>query len=331
MKKLAFIAVLLLSSSLSLAADYNTRVIKFAATSPKGTPPAIGMELFAKKVAERSDGKIKVRTFPNGVLGGDVQVLSSLQGGVVEMMTWNAGLMINHVTDFGILDFPFLYTDTAKVDAMLDGEVGKMLTDQLPKNNLVGLAFWELGVRNLTNNTRPVGTLEDIAGLKIRAQQSPLFLDVWRALGANPTPLPFTEVNTALETGTVDGQENPAALILASRFNEVQKYLSLTRHNYNPQIVLISKTFWDTLNSDEQQLLGEVAQEVRLEQRSISREADIKAIAELRSSGMQVNDLPPAEIARIQAKIRPVVDKYAAQINPELVSKVYQAMGYQAQ
>lgn len=331
MKKLAFIAVLLLSSSLSLAADYNTRVIKFAATSPKGTPPAIGMELFAKKVAERSDGKIKVRTFPNGVLGGDVQVLSSLQGGVVEMMTWNAGLMINHVTDFGILDFPFLYTDTAKVDAMLDGEVGKMLTDQLPKNNLVGLAFWELGVRNLTNNTRPVGTLEDIAGLKIRAQQSPLFLDVWRALGANPTPLPFTEVNTALETGTVDGQENPAALILASRFNEVQKYLSLTRHNYNPQIVLISKTFWDTLNSDEQQLLGEVAQEVRLEQRRISREADIKAIAELRSSGMQVNDLPPAEIARIQAKIRPVVDKYAAQINPELVSKVYQAMGYQAQ
>lgn len=331
MKKLAFIAVLLLSSSLSLAADYNTRVIKFAATSPKGTPPAIGMELFAKKVAERSDGKIKVRTFPNGVLGGDVQVLSSLQGGVVEMMTWNAGLMINHVTDFGILDFPFLYTDTAKVDAMLDGEVGKMLTDQLPKNNLVGLAFWELGVRNLTNNTRPVGKLEDIAGLKIRAQQSPLFLDVWRALGANPTPLPFTEVNTALETGTVDGQENPAALILASRFNEVQKYLSLTRHNYNPQIVLISKTFWDTLNSDEQQLLGEVAQEVRLEQRRISREADIKAIAELRSSGMQVNDLPPAEIARIQAKIRPVVDKYAAQINPELVSKVYQAMGYQAQ
>jgi len=176
MKKLAFIAVLLLSSSLSLAADYKTRVIKFAATSPKGTPPAIGMELFAKKVAERSDGKIKVRTFPNGVLGGDVQVLSSLQGGVVEMMTWNAGLMINHVTDFGILDFPFLYTDTAKVDAILDGEVGKMLTDQLPKNNLVGLAFWELGVRNLTNNVRPVGTLEDIASLKIRALQSPLFL-----------------------------------------------------------------------------------------------------------------------------------------------------------
>ncbi|HHJ1298178.1 MULTISPECIES: TRAP transporter substrate-binding protein [Pseudomonas] len=331
MKKLAVIAALLLSSSLSMAADYNPRVIKFAATSPKGTPPAIGMELFAKKVQERSDGKIKVRTFPNGVLGGDVQVLSSLQGGVVEMMTWNAGLMINHVTDFGILDFPFLYTDTAKVDAMLDGEVGKILTDQLPEKNLVGLAFWELGVRNLTNNARPVQSLEDIAGLKIRAQQSPLFLDVWAALGANPTPLPFTEVHTALETGTVDGQENPAALILASRFNEVQKYLSLTRHNYNPQIVLISKTFWDTLNRDEQQLLTEVAQEVRLEQRRISREADSKAIAELRSDGMQVNDMPAEEVARIQARIRPVVDKYAAQINPELVSKVYQAMGYQAQ
>lgn len=289
------------------------------------------MELFAKKVQERSEGKIKVRTFPNGVLGGDVQVLSSLQGGVVEMMTWNAGLMLNHITDFGILDFPFLYTDTAKVDAMLDGEVGKMLTDQLPAKNLVGLAFWELGERNLTNNVRPVQKLEDIAGLKIRAQQSPLFLDVWAALGANPTPLPFTEVHTALETGTVDGQENPAALILASRFNEVQKYLSLTRHNYNPQIVLIGKTFWDSLNKDEQQLLTEVAQEVRLEQRRISREADSKAIADLQGAGMQVNQLPPDEVARIQAKIRPVVDKYAAQINPQLVSKVYQAMGYQPQ
>ncbi|MBD9653190.1 TRAP transporter substrate-binding protein [Pseudomonas sp. PDM12] len=324
--KLTALAALLFASSLSFAAEYNSHTIKFAATSPKGTPPAIGMELFAKKVSERSGGKIKVRTFPNGVLGGDVQVLSSLQGGVIEMMTWNAGLMLNHVTDFGILDFPFLYTDTAKVDAMLDGEVGKMLTDQLPQQNLVGLAFWELGVRNLTNNKRPVERLEDIAGLKIRAQQSPLFLEVWSALGANPTPLPFTEVHTALETGTVDGQENPAALILASKFNEVQKYLSLTHHNYNPQIVLIGKGFWDTLNDDEKKLITEVAMEVRLEQRQISREADSKAIAELEASGMQVNELPDEEVARIQEKIRPVVDKYAAKINPDLVKKVYEAM-----
>lgn len=324
--KLTALAALLFASSLSFAAEYNSHTIKFAATSPKGTPPAIGMELFAKKVSERSGGKIKVRTFPNGVLGGDVQVLSSLQGGVIEMMTWNAGLMLNHVTDFGILDFPFLYTDTAKVDSMLDGEVGKMLTDQLPEQNLVGLAFWELGVRNLTNNKRPVAKLEDIAGLKIRAQQSPLFLEVWSALGANPTPLPFTEVHTALETGTVDGQENPAALILASKFNEVQKYLSLTHHNYNPQIVLIGKGFWDTLNDDEKKLITEVAMEVRLEQRQISREADSKAIAELEASGMQVNELPDEEVARIQEKIRPVVDKYAAKINPDLVKKVYEAM-----
>ena len=330
-KQLTVLAALLLASSLSFAAEYNARTIKFAATSPKGTPPAIGMELFAKKVNERSGGKIKVRTFPNGVLGGDVQVLSSLQGNVVEMMTWNAGLMLNHVTDFGILDFPFIYNDMAKVDAMLDGEVGKMLIDQLPAKNLVGLAFWELGVRNLTNNVRPVQKMEDIAGLKIRAQQSPLFLDAWTALGANPTPLPFTEVHTALETHTVDGQENPAALILASRFNEVQKYLSLTQHNYNPQIVLISKPFWDTLNDDEKALLTEVAMEVRLEQREISRQADSTTIAELRNAGMQVNELAPEEIARIQQKVRPVIEKYAAQINPELVSKVYKAMDYQPQ
>ena len=134
-------------------------------------------------------------------------------------------------------------------------------------------------------------------------------------------------VHTALETGTVDGQENPAALILASKFNEVQKYLSLTHHNYNPQIVLIGKGFWDTLNDDEKKLLSDVAMEVRLEQRRISREADSKAIAELKASGMQVNEVPDAEIARIQEAIRPVVDTYAAKINPQLVKKVYEAMG----
>ena len=323
MKKLAVIAALLLSSSLSMAADYNPRVIKFAATSPKGTPPAIGMELFAKKVQERSDGKIKVRTFPNGVLGGDVQVLSSLQGGVVEMMTWNAGLMINHVTDFGILDFPFLYTDTAKVDAMLDGEVGKMLTDQLPEKNLVGLAFWELGVRNLTNNARPVQSLEDIAGLKIRAQQSPLFLDVWAALGANPTPLPFPEVYAALEQKAIDGQENPVTVINANKFHEVQKHLVLSNHQYNPQSVIISKKFWDGLNAEQKKIISEAAIESAKYQREQARSQVASALDNMKKAGLQVTELSPAELGKLRDKLRPVVAKYAVNAGQDTVKELH--------
>ncbi|MEQ4617055.1 MAG: TRAP transporter substrate-binding protein [Corticimicrobacter sp.] len=313
------------------AAEYRSHTIKFAVTTPKGTPPVQGMELFAEKVAERSGGKIKVRLFPNGVLGGDAQVLSSLQGGVVEMMMWSAGNLVTQVPDFGLLDLPFLYTDPQKVDVLLDGEVGDRLIAQLPQRQLVGLAFWELGMRHLTNNVRPVGSPEDASGIKIRLQESPVSVDTWRALGANPTPLPFTEVHTALETGTVDGQENPATVILSAKFNEVQKYLSLTRHSYNAHMVLVGKPFWDRLNTDEQQLLKDVAMEIRLEQRRLSRENDAKVIAELEQAGMQVNHLDEEALSRFREQLRPVILEHANKINPELTQKAFEIVGFDAQ
>lgn len=327
-KILGFAAAMLLSTTAVLAQDYGSHTLKFAATGGTGTPPVLGMEIFAEKLAEKSGGKMTAKVFANGVLGGDVQVLGSLQGGVVEMMVWNAGNMITQAPDFGILDLPFIYQDAAVMDALLDGDVGTALTDQLPEHGVIGLAFWEQGFRQLTNNSRPVATLDDISGLKIRVQQNPLLVDMWAALGANPTPMPVTELYTALETGAVDGQEATTPFIIGAKYHEVQKYLSLTRHNYNPQIVLIGKPFWDKLNDDEKALITEVARETAIEQRAISRAAADKALEEIRANGNEVTEVSAEELARMQDAVRPVIAKYVPNFDPALVAAVFDAVGF---
>lgn len=328
MKKILIGLLILGLVSVAQAQEYRSHMIKFAATGQEGTPPVQGMHIFAEKLRERSDGKLNVRVFPNGTLGGDVQVLSSLKGGVVEMMVWNAGNMINEVRDFGILDLPFIYQDPEVMDLLLDGDVGDHLLEQLPQHNVIGLAFWEQGFRLLTNDKREAESLDDIAGLKIRVQQNPLLVDMWEALGANATPMPVTELYTALETGAVDGQETTAPFILGSKYFEVQKYVTLTRHNYNPQIVLIGKPFWDRLNEDERALLTEVARETALEQRDISRRAQTEALDQIRAEGNIVTDLSDEQRQEMLDAEYDVITEYVQTFDSKLVEDVFEAVGY---
>jgi tripartite ATP-independent transporter DctP family solute receptor len=329
MKKIVGILLsLALLGGTAHAQEYNSRMIKFAATGQEGTPPVLGMHIFAKKLAERSGDKLKTKVFANGVLGGDVQVLSSLQGGIIEMMVWNAGNMISQEKDFGILDLPFIYQDVEVMDRLLDGDVGKKLTDKLPAHNVIGLAFWEQGFRLLSNNRRDVKSLKDIAGLKIRVQQNPLLVDMWSALGTNPTPMGISELYSALETGAVDGQETTAPFMLGSKYYEVQKYITVTRHNYNPQIVLIGKPFWDKLNKDEQALIIDVARETAVEQRKISRDAQTVALDKIRAAGNVVSDVSPAEMENMKQAVKPVIAKYAKTFDPDMTKTVFDAVGF---
>jgi tripartite ATP-independent transporter DctP family solute receptor len=263
-----------------------------------------------------------VKSFPNGTLGGDVQTISALQGGTIEMTTMNAGLLSGVSKDFAVVDLPFLFNGPAEADAVMDGPVGKALAERLPEKGLVGLAYWELGFRQLTNSRHAVAKVDDIAGLKIRVVQSPIYIDLFNALGANAVPMPFPELYPALETGTVDGQENPAPSILTAKLHEVQKHLTLTNHTYNPQIVMIGKKFWDKLNADEQKLIQDAANESRDYERKVSREQAAKAVAELKAEGLQITELSPAEVERFREKAKPVADKYAAQIDPALMKQV---------
>jgi len=309
----------LLGADAGHAAEVNAHTIKFATAGAKGSPIVLGMEKFAELAKEKSGGKFTVRTFPGGTLGGDVQVLSALQGGTVEMTTMNAGLVAGVVKDFGVVDLPFLFGSPKEADAIMDGPVGKALADKLPEKGLVGLAYWELGFRQLTNNRRPIAKVDDIAGLKIRVVQSPIYIDLFNTLGANAVPMPFPELYGALENGTVDGQENPAASILTAKLNEVQKYLTLTNHTYNPQIVMISGKFWDKLSGDEKKILQDAAAEARDYERSVSREQAGKALEELKAEGMQVSELPAEEVAKFREKVKPVIDKFSKEVDPALM------------
>ena len=303
-------------------AEIGEHTIKFATAGAAGSPIALGMDRFAEIVEAKSDGKITVKRYPGGTLGGDVQTLSAVQGGTVEMTTMNAGILASVAKDFAMVDLPFLFDSPQEADAVMDGPAGAALMAKLPPNGLVGLVYWELGFRQLTNSRLPVNKVDDIEGLKIRVIQSPIYIDLFNALGANAVPMPFTELYTALETGAIDGQENPAPSILTAKLNEVQDYMTLTNHTYNPQLVMVSAKFWDKLNEDERKLLQAAATEAQAYQRGVAREQAGKAVEDLKAEGMEVSELPPEEVAKFRDKAKPVADKYAAEIDPALIQEV---------
>lgn len=304
------------------AADIQNRTIRFAFENQRGHPQAEGAEKFAQLVAEKSGGKLTVKNFPGGVLGGNLQNVSALQGGTLEMTNLNAGILTSHVKELGVFDTPFLFNDAEEVDAITDGPIGQALLEKLSDKGIIGLGYWDLGFRNVTNNRRPIKKVEDIAGLKIRVIQSPIYIDLFNALGANAVPLAFPELYPALEARAVDGQENPFTTILASNFQEVQKYVTRTGHLYNPMALIISKKFWDKLSADEQQILREAAAEASLYQRQLSRAGADAALAKLQEAGMQYNELSPAEMDRFRAAVAPVVEQHAQRVGPEVLEQV---------
>ncbi len=326
--KLNNIAVLSVSAILALglaaqasAADIKERTLRFSFLNAKDHPQGLGAAKFAELVNKASGGKITVKLFGSGMLGGDVQTVSALQGGTVDFTVLNAGLLSSQAKEFVLFDLPFLFNSGKEADAIVDGPIGSKLLAKLQGKGLVGLGYWELGFRHVTNNVRPVAKMEDLSGLKLRVVQSPLYIEMFSALGANPVPMPFTELYTALEQRAVDGQENPEATILGTKFNEVQKYLSLTGHTYNPQVLLASQKLWGQLSADEKALIQKAAREATLYQRKVNREATSQALAKLKAT-MKVNELSAAEKTRIRIKLQGVTKKFSADVGEPLMSEL---------
>ena len=201
------------------------------------------------------------------------------------------------------------------------------MIDKLQDKGLVGLAYWENGFRNLTNSKHPIAKMEDLKGIKLRVMQNPMYIDMFNGMGANAVPLAFSELFTALESRTVDGQENPVNTIESSKFYEVQKYLSITKHVYSPWIVLASKKWWDGLNADEKQAVKASAVASRDFERKDSREAGAKALDDLKKKGMQVTVLGDAELGRMRDSARPAVTKFAAAGHADLVKAIDTELG----
>jgi tripartite ATP-independent transporter DctP family solute receptor len=316
-------ALLVAGTTGAMAADIKDRTIKYAVIYDIKHPHGLGAQKFADLVAQRSGNKIKVKVYPNATLGGEVAIISAMQGGTVEMAAMATSQLVGVIKDFAALDLPFLFNNEMEVDRVVDGPVGKMFLDKMPEKRLIGLSWFEHGFRNLTNSRRPVTKLEEIQGLKIRVEQNAVAVDTWNALGTNAVPMPFPELYTALEQKVVDGQENPYSTVDSSKFYEVQKYLSVTKHKYTPLVVTVSKKFWDQLSADEKKLIQDAATEAAVYQRKANRDLNEQYLQSLKKTGMQVDEIPAAELARMRAKVQPVVDKYSKQIGGTLVKDLY--------
>ena len=311
----ALFASLAIATSVGAAAqDVKERAFKLALQNPKGHPLASGAEKFAEIVTAKSGGKLKVNLFPGGTLGGDAPSVSALQGGTIEIVVLNSGILASQVKDFEVFDFPFMFANPQEADAVVDGPFGKKLHAKLADKGIVGLAFWELGFRSISNSKRPINKVDDIAGLKLRVIPNAINVDWVKALGANPTPLAFPELYAAMEQKAVDGQENPFSVILANKFAEVQKHLAVTNHQYNPQSMIFSKKVWDTLSNDEKKIVQDAALEAGTFQRQLSRDSAAGQLDQLKKAGMLVTELPPAEQAKLREKMQPVIDKHGAAI-----------------
>jgi len=313
---------LLLASVASQAAEIRERTLRFAFQNVIEHPQGQGAQKFADLVDEKSGGKIKVRLFPGGTLGGDVQTVSALQGGTLDITVLNSGILAAQAPDFAMLDFPFLFNNAEEAHAVIDGPVGQKLAAQLDSKGLVGLGYWDLGFRHLTNSQRPVTKLEDMQGLKLRVIQSPIYLETFAALGANPVPMAFPEVYTGLEQRTIDGQENPFTVIEGNKFYEVQKYLSVTGHIFNPQSLIIGQKSWSRLNDDEKALIREAAAEAQQFQRELSASSMDQARAALEGK-LAINDVSDAEKERFRERVKPVIEKFAQAIDGQLVQMMY--------
>ncbi len=298
----------------SAGAQVAERSFKLGLQNPKGHPLEMGASKFAEIVAAKSGGKMKVNVFPGGTLGGDAQTVSALQGGTVEITVLNSGILASQVKDFEVFDFPFMFANAKEADAVVDGPFGQKLHARLADKGIVGLAFWELGFRNITNSKRPLNTVEDIAGLKLRVIPNAINVDWVKAVGANPTPMAFPEVYAGLESKAIDGQENPFSVILANKFYEVQKYLAVTNHQYNPQSMIFSKKVWDTLSADEKKIVQDAAVEAGRFERQTNRDLAATQLAELKKAGMQVTEFSAAEQAKLRDKFKPVIEKHGAAI-----------------
>jgi TRAP-type transport system periplasmic protein len=315
-----------LPTSVGHAQDIQERTLKFPSASNKGHPQVEGVEKFAELVEEKSGGKITVKPYPGGVLGPDLPTVSAMQGGTIDLTVMNASLLAGNVKEFAVLDFPYLFNTPEEAYAVVDGPVGQKLFDKLPEKGLVGLAYWELGFRQMNNAQRAIEKAEDLEGLKMRVIPTPIYIEFMNALGANAVPMPFTETYTALETGAIDGMTNPLLNITDMKFYEVTEYLTITNHMYNPQAVIMSKKTWDGLSNDEKKIMQEAAKEATAYQRQVAREAAEKALDELKEEGMEVAELSPEEIAKMREKAKPVIDKFTADVGPEFVAEVYAAV-----
>lgn len=288
-----------------------------------GNPRSIAADAFAEDVEAATDGRITVQIQGSEQLGSDVEMLESVRTGTLDLTANSQGPMSDPVPEVALLGLPFLFETPEDAYEVLDGDVGDQLAELAEDEGMVVLAWWDNGIRHITNNERPIESPEDVAGLQIRTPEDPMTIDIFESLGANPTPIDFGELYLALQQGTVDGQENPLVNIWASDLHEVQDYLSLTAHKYEVTPFVMGVDAWEDLSEEDQQILRDAAEDARDLQRSeMASQSD--EIEEDIAEHLEVNE---ADLDALRDATTDVYDEWREEFG-DLVDDLEDAAGH---
>jgi TRAP-type transport system periplasmic protein len=313
-------SVLALVGSQASAQEFTANY-KITMTQPASHPYGVGAQKFADLLKERTKGRITATVYSDSQLAkGEREMIEALQQGTIDIYVGSTGPVANFSPSMGILDIPFLFRDAAHVDKVLDGPVGLSLLADLEKHKLKGLAFWENGFRHLTNSKAAARTPDEVKGLKLRTMENRVHMTAFKAAGLNPTPMAFAEVYSALQTRVIDGEENPIAVIYSGKFNEVQKYLTLTNHVYSPAPMIISLAKWQRVPKADQDVILATAVEVAKFQRKLNRDEEAGKISEMASKGMVV--VKDIDQAAWRKAMQPAFDEFAKQFGKDKIEAI---------
>ena len=284
--------LLMLSGVLSLCAApaMSQTVLKIGYATAVGSHYWVGSNAFCEEIEKGTQGRYKCQHFPNSALGGEREMIEAVQLGTQDLVNTSTGPLGNFVPETRIVDIPFLFRDYDHARKVMDGQIGQDLLAKMRAKGLVGISWTENGFRHMTNNKRPIVTAQDAAGLKMRTMENKVHMEGYKTFGILPTPMAFPELFTALQQGTVDGQENPIPVILASKFAQVQKYLSLTGHVYSPAVIILSPNVWNKLSDADKKVFLDAGKVASAAQRKKVNDDEANGIAILKKDGMQVTE-----------------------------------------
>lgn len=292
-------------------------------STPETHPYNLGMNKIGELVSEKTDGAVKLDVFGNSQLGSERDLLEGLQLGSLQMTCTSTAPLAGFTDSFLVFDLPFIFETTEQARAVLDSEVGQEILHSVDDQGLVGLAWFENGFRNVTNNVRPITVPDDLKGIKIRTMENQMHMAAFQIMGADPTPMAMGDVFTALQQGTIDAEENPVPIVATNKFQEVQKYISMTGHIFSPTPVFIAKDYYEALPEEYQTAIQEAATEAAPYQREQIDEQNVSGLEELTNDGMEANE---PDKAPFQEATAPIYDQYIKEgtgcVSPEIYQKV---------
>jgi tripartite ATP-independent transporter DctP family solute receptor len=305
-------------SGQALAADKIVLKVGHAATTTN--TGHLALEFLGKELKEKTKGRVSMEIFPNSQLGSERELIESIQLGNVDMAFVSSALLGNFNKQFFALDIPFMFKDRASVYRVLDGEIGQGLLGSLSKVGIQGVGYWENGFRQLTNSKKVIRTPEDLKGMKMRTMENEVHIAAWKAIGANPAPLAFGELFTALQQGTFDAQEGPINLFYDMKFQEVQKFITKTNHVYSPFVVMINPAVYKRMSDEDKKIFATAFNNAKVYQRDLAQKADAKAEAAMPK--VTFTTLTPQEFAKFSQKMGPIYDMVKKKVGPEIVDKI---------